>query len=224
MYKYELHTHRSECDKVATLSGAELVKEYANKGYSGLVITDHYFSTFFDWFKNELAEKNHEQIISYWLRGYYSALNEAEKIGFTVLAGAEVRINGTINDYLVYGLEAKDFYNLPLLNQMKSIDDVLAVLPKKACVVQAHPFRDNMTVRNPEALFGIEVFNGGTEPFRNEMAEIFAKHYKKAMTSGSDCHSQHAVGKGGIITEQKISSSADLVEILCSGNYQLIKP
>ena len=26
MYKYELHTHTAECDKVATLSGAELVK------------------------------------------------------------------------------------------------------------------------------------------------------------------------------------------------------
>lgn len=223
MYKYELHTHTSECDKVATLSGAELVKAYADKGYSGLVITDHYFSTFFDWFKNELEGKSHKEIITYWLRGYYSALNEAEKIGFTVLSGAEVRINGTINDYLVYGLEEKDFYNLPLLNQMKCIDDVLDILPKQACVVQAHPFRNNMTVRDPERLFGIEVFNGGTEPFRNEMAEIFAKHYEKAMTSGSDCHSRHAVAKGGIITEQKICSSADLVNILRSGKYSLIR-
>ena len=48
MNKYELHAHTSECDLVAKLSGAELVRAYADRGYSGMVITDHYFSIFFD--------------------------------------------------------------------------------------------------------------------------------------------------------------------------------
>lgn len=224
MYKYELHLHTAECDKVAALSGAQLVRAYAEKGYSGMVVTDHYFSTFFDWFKDELAHKEHNEIIDFWLRGYYAALNEGEKIGFTVLPGAEVRIDGTINDYLVYGLEEKDFYSLPLLNRMKNIDQVLDVLPEYALVVQAHPFRNNMTVYDPSRLFGIEVFNGGTEMFRNEMARTYAEHYKKVMTSGSDCHGESAVGKGGIITDCKISSPKDLAEVLSSENFSLILP
>ena len=224
MYKYELHAHTSECDLVAKLSGGELVRAYADQGYSGMVITDHYFSIFFDWFREELDGKSHKEIIDRWLRGYESARNEGEKIGFTVLPGAEVRIDGTINDYLVYGLEIEDLYRLPLLNRMNSIDEVLDILPAQTCVVHAHPFRENMTVRDPGRFFGIEVHNGGTDAFRNQLAKVWAEHYGKAMTSGSDCHGPWAVGKGGIITENPIYTPTDLVQVLRGGNYQLIQP
>ena len=224
MYKYELHAHTSECDLVAKLSGGELVRAYADQGYSGMVITDHYFSIFFDWFQEELDGKSHKEIIDRWLRGYESARNEGEKIGFTVLPGAEVRIDGTINDYLVYGLEIEDLYRLPLLNRMNSIDEVLDILPAQTCVVHAHPFRENMTVRDPGRFFGIEVHNGGTDAFRNQLAKVWAEHYGKAMTSGSDCHGPWAVGKGGIITENPIYTPTDLVQVLRGGNYQLIQP
>lgn len=224
MYKYELHAHTSECDLVAKLSGGELVRAYADQGYSGMVITDHYFSIFFDWFREELEGKSHKEILDRWLRGYESARNEGEKIGFTVLPGAEVRIDGTINDYLVYGLEIEDLYRLPLLNRMNSIDEVLDILPERTCVVHAHPFRENMTVRDPGRFFGIEVHNGGTDAFRNQLAKVWAEHYGKAMTSGSDCHGPWAVGKGGIITENPIYTPTDLVQVLRGGNYQLIQP
>ena len=46
MYRYELHAHTSECDLAAHASGAELVRIYHAAGYSGMVITDHYFSFF----------------------------------------------------------------------------------------------------------------------------------------------------------------------------------
>ena len=223
MYKYEIHCHTSECDKVATLTGAELVRAYKDKGYSGMVITDHYFSIFFDWFKDELNGKSHEKIITRWLKGYYSARNEGEKLGFTVLPGAEVRIDGTINDYLVYGLEEKDIYSLPLLNRMKNINEVMDILPDYTLVVQAHPFRDNMTVCDPSRFFGIEVYNGGTDKFRNQMARAWAEHYKKAFFSGSDCHGEHAMAKGGIITENKILTPSDLTKTLKSGEYTLIE-
>lgn len=223
-YKYELHCHTSDCDKVALLSGAELVRLYAQKGYDGIVITDHFFSIFFDWYKDELTGKSHDQIIKRWLKGYYSAKNEGEKRGFTVLSGAEVRIDGTINDYLIYGLEEKDFYALPLLNREKNIESVLKLLPEDVCAVQAHPFRDNMTVRNPSDLFGIEVYNGCTDEFRNELALLYAEHYGKAKTSGSDCHNRDAAGRGGIETREPILTEKDLVRVLRSGNYSLIKP
>lgn len=224
MYKYELHAHTSECDLVARLSGAQLVRAYAERGYSGMVITDHYFSIFFDWFGKELEGATHRQIMDRWLRGFDSARNEGEKIGFTVLPGAEVRIDGTINDYLVYGLEVEDLYRLPLLNRMASIDEVLDILPDYTCVVHAHPFRNSMTVRDPSRFFGIEVHNGGTEPFRNALAQTWAEHYGKAMTSGSDCHGPEAIAQGGITTDIPIYTSADLTNILRCGKYQLIKP
>ena len=223
MYKYETHVHTKENDIVATSSGAEIVRRYHDAGYSGIIVTDHYFSLFFDWFKEELEGLQKNEIITRWLKGYYSAKNEGEKLGFTVLSGAEVRFDGTINDYLVYGVEPEFFYSAPLLNRLKSIDELLSVLPKEARVVQAHPFRDNMTVTNPNSLFGIEVYNGATEPIRNELANTFAKHYEKKMLSGSDYHRPDNFGRGGICTFKKITSPSDLVSVLDSGEYKLIK-
>ena len=222
MNKFELHAHTSECDKYAHLSGAELVRAYSEAGYRGMVITDHYFSLFYEWWRDELCPDDHQQIMHRYLQGYYAARNEAEKRGFTVLCGAEVRFDHTINDFLVYGLEEQDFYRLPLLNRLKNVEELVEVLPSHAVVVQAHPFRDKMTVMSPDALFGIEVHNGGTDPFRNEMARLYAEHYGKAMTSGSDIHHIKALARGGIATERQIGCARDLVDVLSSGDYTLI--
>ena len=220
--KYELHVHTAECDKFATLGGAEIVRRYYDAGYHGMVITDHYFAPFYQWFQNEL-NTIHKTIIDRYLRGYYAARNEGEKIGFTVLPGAEVRLDSCPNDYLIYGLEEEDFYRLPLLNRQENLSTLLELLPKDICVVQAHPFRDNMSVQNPAPLFGLETYNSHTEPFRNEMARAYALHYSKAMTSGSDFHSENDIAKGGILTSQVIASPKDLITVLRSGNYRLIQ-
>lgn len=222
-YKYELHAHTAECDLCASMSGAEMVKVYHGLGYSGIVITDHYFNLFFEWFAAELAGASHRKIIRRWLRGYESARNEGERLGFTVLSGAEVRFDGEINDYLVYGLEPEDFYDLPLLNRLGSVAELKDVLPSHALLVQAHPFRDGMTVRDPSLLFGIEGYNGGTDPRRNQTAKTFAAHYGKPLTSGSDVHHLDGAGKGGIITDTPIQTAADLISTLTSGAYGLIE-
>ena len=203
MYKYELHAHTCQCDKVATISGEQLVEAYHQGGYNGLVITDHYFSLFFDWFGEELTGKTKEEIITRWLKGYYTAKNAGEKIGFT---------------------EEQDFYTLPYLHQLKNLEELTKALPSYALVVQAHPFRDRMLVHSPECLFGIEGYNGSNPPIRNELAKVFASHYGKPITSGSDCHHLHAVGKGGIVTQTPILCPADLRLVLKEGRYTLIEP
>ena len=223
MNKIELHIHTCECDKFAQYSGAEIVKMYSDEGYQCLVITDHYFSPFFKWFSDELDGADHKTIINRYLKGYYTARDEGEKLGITVLPGAEVRLKNSSNDYLIYGLEEKDFYNLPLLNTLNNVDELVSVLPKSTCVVQAHPFRNKMTIFDPENIFGLEVFNYGTAPFRNEMAKMYANHYGKAMTSGSDFHGRNALAKGGIISNKKIHTPKDLVNLLKSGDYTLIE-
>ena len=170
LYKYELHAHTSECDKEARLSARELVHLYKNAGYAGMVITDHYIERFYTlWFPNEVEGLTHEQQVKRWLKGFLTAKEEGDKIGFVVLPGAEVRFNGYPNDYLIYGLSEEAFYNLPRLNELKNLQELLDLLPPDVCVVQAHPFRDGMVVNNPSRLFGLEVHNGGTEKFRNDV-------------------------------------------------------
>lgn len=222
-YLWEMHVHTAECDRCAAVGGAEIVRLYADAGYSGLVITDHYFSIFFDWFADELIGAAHRDIINRWLRGYYAARNEGEKRGITVLCGAEVRFQDQINDYLLYGLDEEFFYRAPLLHTLHDVEELKQTLPEDALIVQAHPFRNRMTVCDPSPLFGIEGYNGGTEDFRNEMAKLFAGHYGKPLTSGSDFHNRQALGKGGICVERSVRTAHDLTEVLRSGQYRRIE-
>lgn len=224
MYRYELHSHTSECDRDAHLSARELVHLYKDAGYDGMVITDHYIERFYTlWFPEDVAGLTHAQQVHRWLKGFRTAREEGEKIGFTVLPGAEVRFDGKPNDYLIYGLHEDFFYNVPRLNELGSLEALLALLPETVCVVQAHPFRNDMTVADPRNLFGLEVFNGGTEAFRNRLARMYAEHYGMPMTSGSDVHELERLAKGGIQTEVKIQTPEDLVAVLRSGHYTLIE-
>jgi len=224
LYKYELHAHTSECDRDAYLSACELVHLYKKAGYDGMVITDHYIERFYTlWFPEEVEGLTHEQQVTRWLKGFRAAREEGRKIGFVVLPGVEVRFDGYPNDYLIYGLHEEFFYTVPRLNELRNVHELLELLPPDVCIVQAHPFRDEMVVANPEGLFGLEVYNGGTEKFRNEIARRFAFHYKLAMTSGSDIHSMERLAKGGITTEVRIETPEDLVSVLRNGEYSLIE-
>ena len=223
---FELHAHTSECDLAAHASGAELVRIYHAAGYSGMVITDHYFTTFYKWFADELEGKSHREVMARRLKGYYEARNEGEKLGFTVLPGAEVRFNKSpygINDFLVYGCDEEFFLTATRLNELTSLDELKTILPENACVVLAHPFRVKMTVMDPTPLFGIEAHNGLTEPFRNQMAEDYAARFRKALTSGSDCHHPDHACKGGIETPHIIRTPRDLTDVLRSGEYTLYR-
>ena len=226
MTRFELHAHTSECDLAAHASGAELVRAYHAAGYSGMVITDHYFSQFYNWFADELAGKSHREIMARRLKGYYAAREEGEKLGFTVLPGAEVRFDRSphgINDFLVYGCDEEFFLTAPCLNRLGYIRDLIDILPENACVVLAHPFRADMTVMNLSYLFGVEAHNGLTEPFRNKMAEDYARQFGKALTSGSDCHHIAHTCKGGIETSHVIRTPKDLTDVLRSGEYRLYR-
>ena len=226
MHRYEIHCHTSECDLAAHASAAELVRIYHDAGYSGMVITDHYFSAFYKWFAGELAGKSHREIMARRLKGYYAAREEGEKLGFTVLPGAEVRFDRSpygINDFLVYGCDEEFFLTAPRLNEFTSLEELNVLLPENACVVLAHPFRVNMTVMDPTPLFGIEAHNGLTEPFRNQMAEDYANRFGKFLTAGSDCHHRDHACKGGIETDRIIRTPRDLTDVLRSGEYNLYR-
>ena len=226
MPRFELHAHTSECDVAAHASAAELVRLYHAAGYDGMVITDHYFAHFYKWFADELAGKSHREVMARRLKGYYEARNVGEKLGFTVLPGAEVRFDQSpygINDFLVYGCDEEFFLTAPRLNELTSLDELYAVLPENACVVLAHPFRVRMTVIDPAPLFGIEGYNGLTEPYRNRMAEEYAAHYGKPVTAGSDCHHRDHACKGGIESPRLIRTPRDLTDVLRSGDYTLYR-
>ena len=92
-------------------------------------------------------------------------------------------------------------------------------------LVQAHPFRGYVRRANPEFLDGAEVFNGKSKTVEeNQNALHWAEsNGLKILTSGSDYHHLSNKINGGIETDEKIKTNQDLIRVLKSGNYTLIK-
>lgn len=220
--KFELHTHTAENDICVNMKAADIVAAYHQKGYRGIVITNHYFDLSLEWYKNDLAGCGHEGILDFYLRGYRLARQAGERLGMTVLLGIELRFDGTINDYLVYGIDEDFLYRSPLLNTL-NLDSFLKILPTGALVYQAHPFRDGMTVTSPSKLFGIEVYNGGTDDARNRFAELWADMHGLRKISGSDFHGPQHLARGGVDFENEVTDIETLVHQLRENRYTLIQ-
>lgn len=218
-YKYEIHAHTKNTSWCGDIDAKDLVDKYKEAGYSGIVITDHYSPMTF-----HISEFfNKKKAIDHFLEGYRRA-KECETDDFTVMLGLELRFYATVNDYLVYGVTEEMLYGLPFLLSLY-IKRASKLLREKGCLfIQAHPFRKYIKRANPEYLDGVEVFNAKADKEANDNSLKWAKEINASvMTSGSDCHRESGVGFGGIITKEPIKSNEDLLRILKSGEYELIK-
>ncbi len=220
MYKYEIHCHTKNTSRCGHLDGAEIVKLYKEAGYSGVVITDHYSPMTFS-----LSEHfNKKKAVEHYLEGYKRA-KACETEDFKVFLGMELRFYATVNDYLVYGISENDLFELPFLLPVY-LPRAYSLLHSRDCLlIQAHPFREFVTRANPKHLDGAEVFNGKTSEELNNKALLWAQSFPQnaIMTGGSDCHSKGQLATSGIITKEKLTTNTDLVRILKSGEFDIIK-
>jgi histidinol phosphatase-like PHP family hydrolase len=218
-YKYEIHAHTKNTSWCGDIDAKDLVEKYKEAGYSGIVITDHYSTMTF-----HISEFfNKKKAIDHFLEGYRRA-KECETEDFSVMLGLELRFYATVNDYLVYGVTEDMLYDLPFMLKLY-IRRASKMLRERGCLfIQAHPFRKYITRAKSEYLDGVEVFNAKADKEANDNSLKWAEEINaKIKTSGSDCHRESGVGFGGIITKEPIKSNEDLLRILKSGEYELIK-
>ncbi|MBQ2840454.1 MAG: PHP domain-containing protein [Oscillospiraceae bacterium] len=223
MYKYDIHVHTSETSCCGLMSAAETVERYRASGYTGLCFTDHYSSSTF-----ERASGSWRDKADRFLSGYRAAKKVAD--GLDILLGAELHFGRpgehiySSNDYLVYGITEEFIYAYPELHLLTLPEFSEIAKKHDLLVIQAHPMRNNMELVHLDLLDGMEVYNGNqNHEARNEKAEAFARARGYILTSGSDCHEEKHVGRGGILCSRRLSSSADLKALLRSGEYELIK-
>lgn len=214
-YKYELHCHTGCVSRCGRVEPEEIARLYKEKGYSGIVVADHYSPMTF------IPNWNPHRQIDFYLSGY-RRMRAASGSGFTVLPGMELRHHLTANDYLIYGIDEDFLYgagNL-LLKWEKSI---YAMAKSRGYLVyQAHPFRPGIRRCNPDYIDGVEVYNGKTPRNENEKALKWARENGKLMVSGSDFHTPGHLARGGIITDRQIKSNSDLLSVLKSGEFEMI--
>jgi len=161
--------------------------------------------------------------VYYYMQKRDRELLEYEDEDFSVLLGMELRHYATANDYLVYGVEPdwlRQQGNLLALSERK----MYRLMHQEGHLVyQAHPFRPFIRRCNPKYVDGIEIYNGKTDRMRNYKALNWAAKHRKLTISGSDFHKENHLARGGIITETKITNNRELLSVLQSQKFEIIK-
>ncbi len=207
MYLYELHCHDNAVSACGHWTPEEMVRFYANRGYTGIVVSNHFMNGSC---KVDKTLPWREQIESF-CSGYERAKAEGLKYGLEVFFAFEYTCNSFYGqpdapcrnkdplfgcDFLIYGLDREW-----LLSQDESIlflpvnDFLKMVKDAGGTVIHAHPFRlaksdtDHIPLF-PEFTDGVEIINANpnTQGSPNRMAEMYAKEYGFFSTAGSDAH------------------------------------
>lgn len=210
-FKYETHLHTSEASACALSTGAQMVRAHYEAGYSGIIITDHFFNG------NSGVPRDlpWEERIELFCSGYENALEEAKGLPFCVFFGWEYADNGT--EFLTYGL-GKDF--------LLSFPDILSWPIEKYLTIarqhggfisHAHPFREAWYIKAirlfPEHVDAIEVCNAShSNPRFDEQALELAKKYSLYRTSGSDTHDIDCMYGGGMEFDHELRSIGDFIQ------------
>ncbi len=98
-YLYEMHFHTAETSRCAAIPAAEGIRLLMDAGYFGVCVTDHFHLEWLD----EVGRLSYEDKISIWLEGYANA-KQFEDEDFHVMLGMELRLPGSYNEFLLYGL------------------------------------------------------------------------------------------------------------------------
>ncbi len=225
MYKFEIHLHTNKCSACGVSTAREMIDAAAENGYSGIVITNHFYHG------NTAVDRNlpWEDFVGAYRDDYLDAKDYGKTKGITVFFGIEEGF-APGKEMLIYGLSPEDFISHPEFIMMSAKEKSDLVHSFGGVCVCAHPFRDRGYIPEPNTppdadLFdGIEGFNLCNRVEENEKAFVFALNNKKIITSGSDTHRCDNFGNAGIAFESPVTDYKDFIEKLKKGYFKLIYP
>jgi len=212
-YSLETHVHTSESSLCAHASGREIAQFYKGLGYSGVIVTDHFFNgntaipPHFPW----------EERVRLFCRGYEHAADEGARIGLDIFFGWEYGYDGT--EFLTIGLDKNWLLNHPDVLNWGVEDYLTRVRADGALVIHAHPFREASYIRSlrlfPNHVDAVEAINSRNENFAQDIKAFdYAKKHGLLLTSGSDTHDTQTLPGGGMIFENRPHSVSALMDMI----------
>lgn len=213
-YKYETHMHTSEGSACGRSTGAEQAQAYYDAGYTGIIVTDHFFNG-----NCAVArELPWEEKVERFFIGYENAYNKGQEIGLDVFLGWEVNFQAT--EFLVYGLDKEWLLNNEDILSWDVKEHYERVKADGGMIIHAHPFREAPYIKEirlfPSYVDGVEVYNFGNEsvnPKFNIDAYEYAKENELPMTGGTDSHNVKATW-GGMIFDHKLDTINDYMNAI----------
>lgn len=223
-FKTELHCHTSEFSWCSNQSGVDKAEMYIENGYTTVVVTNHFCHYYPD----------HKEYESFTRRFFEAAdvMRQAAAGRLNVITGMELTFKENGNDYLVYGMTEEMLLEIPEIFDMGMRNFFAWADERGVLMIQAHPLRFGIATKEPWYLHGIEVYNASHDRFCNRAAEVWADLYDSEFnkdgrrfirTSGSDHHSAGQWANAGIVTDSPIKDMPQLVDVLKSGKYELLR-
>ena len=213
-FAYETHMHTKQGSRCGSASGADMAKAYKEAGYTGIIITDHFF------YGNTAPDRDlpwADWVMEY-CKGYEDAKECGDKIGLDVFFGWESGYNCT--EFLVYGLDKEWLLAHPEIRDASIPEQFELVHRYGGMVIHAHPFREENYIPEvrlfPEYVDGVEQINMAhfhkkniTDGYMfNQKAEQYAKEHDFPVTGGSDMHSTN-LWFGGMAFNRRLENIFD---------------
>ncbi len=223
-YKYQMHCHTAACSGCAITTPEQLVAALYEGGYSGCVLTNHFYHG------NTAVDRNlsWNKFVYAYEKDYNECKKTAEKYDLDIIFGIEENVLDGL-EILCYGITPQFLYDNPQLKSYSLEVWYKALNELGALCIQAHPYRDRAYIKNPsilplDCIDGIEVFNLANEDNANQSAAEFAlKHPDLLLSSGADDHNSKYLCHAGIAVDTRIRDEKQLVSILKSKDYTIIK-
>jgi len=220
LYLYETHLHTAEASACAKLTGAQQARLYKEFGYSGIIVTDHFFNG------NTAIPDNlpWEKRVDLFCKGYENAKKEGDKLGLSVFFGWESNYRGT--EFLIYGLDHEWMKRHPEMLYWSVEEQYRHIHEAGGYVVHAHPFRIRPYISEirlfPDLVDAVEVYNVGNRNIEfDKKASEYAKKHNLPGTAGTDAHGFEPE-RSGMGFYKPLNNINDFIENIKSGNYRLI--
>lgn len=221
-YLYETHLHTSEGSACARSTGAEMARAYFEAGYTGIIVTNHFY------YGNTAVDRQlpWEQWVEGYCLGYEQAKKEGDRLGLQVFFGWEAGYGGP--EFLVYGPDKEWLLAHPEIKDATVEEQYRLVHETGGIVIQAHPYREASYIREiklyPGLVDGVEGYNAShsslalaaRHPEFNDRALAYAREHALPLTAGSD---QHNVGMlwGGMEFPKKLKDIQDFGRAVLAG-------
>lgn len=223
-YIYETHLHTSTGSACGKSLGSEYIQFYKDKGYAGIIVTDHFFNG-----NTAIPPMPWKERVAQFCEGYEIAKREGDKLGLQVFFGWECRFEG--DEFLIYGLDQTWLENHPEIMEWDHVTHYEKLKEAGALIVQAHPFRERDYISevrlHPFQCDAWEVANAGNPSEQDQLAFRYAQKNHIPMTAGSDIHKVGATLTGetyGVAFPHKLSSIQDYVKGIKNGEGTLYTP
>ena len=121
----------------------------------------------------------------------------------------------TGDDILIYGFDEDFLYSHEKLYLLEEGELKALAQAHDLLLIQAHPFRKQISKTYDNLVDGFEAFNGNPRhDSMNERAEKYARDFCGIVISGSDFHQPQDAGTGGVYLPYLPSDSFELARLL----------